>query len=319
MKEIGYIGRFFLINYACNKELKVKIEGIELTLLIDKQKQQELNLLRDEIRDFEDIGILTIHSIVEEDVVSLALDVKNLLSLALGKSITFNRQTLYKTNGEESESVREMANSPNSGFPIIPDFELGKYLLETLPTWKRLSKKEKDDLFVIFDYLNQSRDGFLEDRIFRIAQAWESLTDSWKVEIDLPLPLENLINDLKTTYRDWRRKDNNALLDPEGEIGNKVTSAIRQEKLLLKMEMLASKSNLNVAALNLDFRKLKSLRDQVAHTGKIKIAGKESIGTLESAIKGLQIILLMKLGYTGKVISNKDDWKTFVDISDYKV
>ena len=212
-----------------------------------------------------------------------------------------------------------MAVSLNSGFPIIPDFELEKYLLETLPTWKGLSKKERDDLFVIFDYLNQSRDGFLEDRIFRIAQAWESLTDSWKVEIDLPLPLENLIEDLKTTYKNWRKKDNNDLLDPEGEIGNKVTSAIRQEKLLLKLERLTSMSNLDVASLNLDFRKLKSLRDQVAHTGKIKIAGEDAIGALESAIKGLQIILLMKLGYRGKIISSKDGWKTFVDISDYMV
>jgi hypothetical protein len=72
---------------------------------------------------------------------------------------------------------------------------------------------------------------------------------------------------------------------------------------------------LKIEGLNL--RELKRLRDQVAHTGRIEIKGTEAIHIITPAITGLQIIILRFLGYSGKIISGKENCRTFDYITDF--
>ena len=77
-------------------------------------------------------------------------------------------------------------------------------------------------------------------------------------------------------------------------------SPLDQEKLMLRLDKLIGQSGLRVEKIGLNLHMLKTLRDQVAHTGRIKIKGDDAIKYLQPGINGLQLILLRRLGYEGK-------------------
>jgi hypothetical protein len=93
-----------------------------------------------------------------------------LLSIGLGKRVIFDRQ-VYWINEQSEQVDKEMSKNENQGEQIIPDIEIAKYLEQVLPAWTALSKPEKDDIFTITDYLNQTQHDFIEDRILRTVQA----------------------------------------------------------------------------------------------------------------------------------------------------
>jgi hypothetical protein len=250
----------------------------------------------------------------KEDFLEMAQNVKNLLSLAVGKRITFNKQ--YYFDNKEIEAVsREMAAPINEGQPIIPNSRLEKYLTQAFLKYSGFSKEDKDQFFACTDYLNQTKNGFVEDRILHVAIAWESLAEHLKINSELPPNLLELRSLIKSTLTGWRAKNTNN--DPKGDLGSRILTSVNREKLLDKLLNLAAQFNLNFKLLNLDFYKLKELRDSVAHTGRMSITGSEAYQIMEPAIRGLQIILLTWIGYSGLINSHKDGWKTIEPINTF--
>ena len=310
-------GLFYLKGLPFKVNLKTFFEKQELEIVPLEENIEKLKISRNQIDTLEETGLLKVSSSKDKDyLLKIAIGVKNLLSLALGKPVIFDRFS-FNFTGNIEEVEKRMVKNSNHGRQIIPEFELKKYLKETLPVWFSMNEEQQDRYFIILDYLNQSCSGFTEDRTLRIAQAWESLTDFLEIEGTIPTPLLDLKEEILKVYTEWRKKAGNKEFDNNGELGSKITSAINQEKLISKLINLADQEGLNLNKINLDFRALKSLRDKVAHTGRFELKGGEALNILEPAILGLQIILLRRFKYSGKIIHYPNNCKTVEDISTF--
>jgi hypothetical protein len=309
---------FYFKNLNISLSQTFKFENLEIQInTIDDHIHQikEFNSKKNPILE---TALLEIKGISDqEEYLKMAQTIKHLLSLALGRNVIFDRQ-VYFINNEESTVFKKMSDPINEGIQIVPEFTLSEYLIQTIPKWQSLSKEEENALYVAINYLNQTKNSFIEDRILKVTQAWESLAEFWKIESVLDERLQLLKDQLKHTYNSWREENDVIDLDTSGQIGSKISSSINQEKLISKLEGLTSKFSLDKSKLNLKLKELKSLRDQVAHTGKINISGKDAHPILESAFKGLQIIILDHLGYEGFVIYHKDGWRTFEKMEEFK-
>lgn len=250
----------------------------------------------------------------KEDFLQMAQSIVNLLSLAVGRRIIFNRQLYFEDKNIESV-YREMAAPINEGLEIIPNFNIKAYLQQSYFRYSTFSKEDKDQFFVCTDYLNQTKNGFVEDRILHTAIAWESLADYLKVSSELPAQLSELRSLIKTSIKDWRIK--NPDYDLNGELGSRILAAIDREKFLGKLLNLSSQFKLNHDLLGINFLKLKELRDSVAHSGRFGITGSDAYFIMEPAIRGLQIILLTWLGYKSLILYHRDGWVTREPIDNF--
>lgn len=306
-----------LKSYLTKNSIEFVFNGLKIKLTPNSDNVDKLNKLTTDLASISETSSLTIDGPADEDRLrNVAVDIKNLLSIAIGRRVIFDRQ-IYWTGKTSSLVERPMSKNENEGEQIIPDFEISKYLTTTLPTWTELSKEQKDAIFTITDYLNQTRHDFIEDRILRTVQAWECSAFNWTEETELPNDLVDLKERIKTTYRTWKSEKN--YNDINGELGTRLTASLDQEKLMLRLEKLVTDSKLNTGKIKLDLKVLKDLRDQVAHTGRIKIKGSEAIKFLQPGISGLQLIILKRLGYDGKVNGEKNGWATIEDIKEYFV
>jgi len=241
----------------------------------------------------------------KEDFLERAQNIKNLLSFAVGRRIIFNKQLYYDDDSSIEFVSREMAAPINEGQEIIPNFNIGVYLQQVYHNYSTFSKEDKDQFFVCTDYLNQTKNGFVEDRIIHAAIAWESLADYLKVSSELPAHLTELRTLLKTTIGVWRTE--NTHHDSNGELGFRILAAIDREKLLGRLIKLASRFKLDNDLIGINFLKLKELRDSIAHSGRMGITGTDAYYVMEPAIKGLQIILLTWLGYRGLIFFHREE------------
>lgn len=255
-------------------------------------------------------GLLKIHADTNDLESKLGRKVSLLMSLAFGRDITFDR---IISNG--LESIKEMVKPSNSGLEIIPPVYFRDLLIDSLENFMKLNESEQEVFRIGIHYLNHTKTGYIEDRILRATQAWELTSDYFFDKVEIDAELVELKNDLLNTYKQWLKRS--SFKDENNTLGSKISGIFQNQKLLVKMEKLASDHELNTRHLDLDLRKLKNLRDQVAHTGRINITGTEAIGTLNNSIKGLQLIWLKRIGYLGNVTSSKDGWKTLVPIEEY--
>jgi hypothetical protein len=309
---------FYLKNLNTSLSSTFKFGNSEIQIASNDDHIKEMANFLSEGNPTLETGILRIDGLTDqEENLKLAQTIRHLMSLALGRNIIFDRQ-VFKDYNEESQVFRKMSDPINEGVQIVPEFCIDEYLIKTIPNWQSQSKDEEKALFVAINYLNQTKNSYIEDRILKVSQAWESLAEFWKIESDLDDRLLQLNNQLRDAYKKWREENDVSDIDDSGHIGSKISSSINQEKLLSKLEGLATRFRLNKSKLNLKFKELKSLRDQVAHTGRINISGKEAYPILESALKGLQIIILDHLGYDGLVIYHKDGWRTFEKMEEFK-
>lgn len=244
----------------------------------------------------------------------IAIDIKNLLSIALGRRIIFDRQQ-YWFDGNADIVEKEMSKNYNAGKAIIPDSRIQEFLEQTLPKWRTYTKAEKTKIFIIINYLNQTSHDFIEDRILRTVQAWECFGHYWIEEIELTDELKDLKTRIKATYKAWKKE--RSYDDKNGEIGQRLGLSLDQEKLLLKLNKIVKQSGLKAEKIKLDLRVLKNLRDIVVHTGRINIDGPEAYSFLNPGVTGLQLIILKKIGYTGLVYGEKDGWRTITKIEEY--
>jgi hypothetical protein len=301
---------FYLRNYLAKENIEFNYESQIIKIDFQKDKFEKHNEFNN-----SDYTILSINKLQKkEDSLNLAIDLKNLLSFALGKRIIFNKQSYFL---DEKETVinKEMVESSNSGPQIIPDLEIKDFLLNSLPIWRKLSNSEKNNFYTIFDYLNQTREGFIEDRILRTLQAWECSANYWTDEVELSDDFKDLKKRISETFKHWKKET--GYIDTNGALGSSYKSVLEQEKLMLRLENFISENKLNKECFNLDLKKMKNMRDSVVHQGKIDITGNSAIEILEPCIKSLQLIILKKLNYNGLIIDSKNNWRTDNNINNY--
>ncbi len=305
---------FFLKDYLLVQKVQLSFNNQTIKIETLKEKYEEYKKIKEELSDYSEFSILTITDNQDKDeLLNLALDIKNLLSIALGRRIIFDKQS-YWSNETQTIVNKEMSESTNFGVQIVPDFEIENFLKKTLPKWSELTKSEKTDFYIVTDYLNQTRKDFIEDRILRTMQAWECSANYWTKPVELSENLKELEKRIVKTYKDWKKETD--YIDINGEIGTNLKISLNQEKLISRLENLILESNFNIQTVNPNLRELKEMRDLVVHQGKIKISGEQAIHILEPAIKALQIIILEKLGYDGLVIDSKNN-RVFNKIDGY--
>jgi hypothetical protein len=310
-------GEFLLKGYFVRQSLTFDYNGQVIQLETIDENVKKLEKLRTEEDTVLETGVLQIQSPNgREEKRALAIDIKNLLSIALGRRIIFDRQKYWTGDTFDAEE-RPMSNNSNQGDQIVPDFEIENYLQSTLPLWTKYSKNEKDDIFTITDYLNQTRHDFIEDRILRTVQAWECAANYWVKEIELSNELKDLRGRIKQAFKQW--KNDKQYIDAEGEMGKRLTGPLDQEKLMMRLDKLVKDCGLVTEKIGLNLKGLKDLRDKVAHTGRINITGAEAIEHLMPGVRGLQLILLRRLGYNGLVNGIKNNWRTIDKIDEYFV
>lgn len=306
---------FYLRNYILKEEIEFDYENQSIKINFQKEKFKKYNEIKKELYDNSDYSILSINRLQsKEDSLRLAIDIKNLLSFALGKRIVFNKQIFF-IDKKQTLINKEMVENSNCGPQIIPDFEIKNFLLNSLSTWRKLSNSEKNIYHTIFDYLNQTREGFIEDRILRTVQAWECSANYWTDKTELSDNFKDLSKRISKTFKQW--KIETGFEDINGALGSSYKNVLEQEKLMLRLEKFISKNRLNKECFNLDLKKMKDMRDLVVHQGKIDITGNDALEILEPSIKSLQLIMLKKLNYNGLVNDFKNNWKITNNIGNY--
>lgn len=308
-------GEFFLKNYLSKQKVELSFNNQIIKIETFKDKYEEYKKIKDRLSTCSEFTVLTITENQDKDeLLNLALDIKNLLSIALGQRIIFDKQS-YWINETQTIVNKEMNESNNLGVQIIPDSEIENFLNKTLPKWSEFTKEEKTDYFIVIDYLNQTRKDFIEDRILRTMQAWECSANYWTNSVELSEDLKELEKRISKTYKDWKKEIN--YNDINGEIGSNLKIALNQEKLISRLDKFILDCNFNKQTINLNLRELKKMRDLVVHEGKIETSGEQAIDILESGIKALQIIILKRLGYDGLVIDSENKWTVLNKIEKY--
>lgn len=307
--------KFFLKNYPHQTGVQVTGKEYEITITSLSGKFRNLQRLKAENESSRETAVLILSKIKSEsEALSLAQDVKNLLQLACAHRVIFDRQE-YVYEMKPITIHKKMSDNISFGYQIIHEQDLNQFLSESLDNWSNLNIAEKDALSASINYLNQTYEDFIDDRILKTVQAWESIANFWKIENDLDPEMLDLRNRVLSAYKQWRKE--NPLKDPSGQIGSSLARSIDQQKLITRLENLAHKYNLDTEKINLDFKRLIPLRDNVAHDARIDQKGSEVIDLMESAIKGLQIVILVSLGYKGKVIPNTVGIPERNDISEF--
>lgn len=244
-----------------------------------------------------------------------ARDVMALLSLASGTGVSCDHH-FFTWDNEELEIWKHMTGDEIGPGPIVPSFEMGRFLEQALPMWESLSQKQRKVIRLAIYDINQSALGYLDTRLFHIVQPWEYLAEAWGVHGEMPESLTCLRSRLQETRRQWEEEHPDS--DPNGFWGSRISSIFKWPKLRDGIERLADSFGLDLERVGLDLNKLKEARDSVAHSGKLPESftgpDRQAIDLLITAQYCLQLLLLRMLAYQGRVYHATGGWKTIVDI-----
>jgi hypothetical protein len=240
-----------------------------------------------------------------------------LLSLAVGNSVIFNRQFYYKDDQMFLEIWRRKAGYHYGVEPCIPDFQLNRFLECTLSSFEKWGKKKKDLFFSTVNYINSANQGFLEDRLLRLCIAWESLALNLVKTSTLPkLEIELLKEFLGKSIDNF---DLPECID-RSFIKDRIVKALEWEKLYNSLVNLVNHYNLDCEKLHLDFKKLIKIRNDVAHSGQFRkeYPKTDLVDLVFYSKTGLQVILLLELGYTDMIEFQDDKFVTKIKIDELK-
>lgn len=121
-------------------------------------------------------------------------------------------------------------------------------------------------------------------------------------------------------YTKWREKYPSE--DPDALLGSRITEALQWDRTIKKIEQLANSNKINIQKISLDFKQLINARNNVAHDGKMSMEIRDNKDSppyklLMAAQFGLRILLLKKLGYSGKIVTSENGCRTNEEISKY--
>jgi len=254
-----------------------------------------------------------------EEFIKRATIITDLLSLAAGNEIGFNRQIYKYLDGSKCEVWRSQHLDDFGAYECVPHFRMSCYLKQCFPSWyEEISEAEKKTINVAVNYINSTSKGYLEERLLRITQAWELVSTDWIGDLnEVSEQIENLKVRLKESLKVWR--NDFPEIDKTGFWTGRVLNSLSWDKSIVKAEQLASEYQINLEAINLDLKKLFNDRNSVAHSGRFKDYGEDRMPLIDSAVLGLQLILLRKLGYTGMIHTSENNWTTYKKVEEFLI
>lgn len=252
-----------------------------------------------------------------KDFQTKANNIVLLLSLAVGNTVTFNRQLFYQNDKLMVEIWRRKPDYHFGARQCIPFFELNSFLEKSLSNFEKWSKDKRDTYYSVVNFINSSSKGFLEDRLLRLCIAWESLTNKW-------LSKKNFTNFNKdlNPFKKYLKEVIDKFELPENHdkefIKDRILMALNWESLFNSLMKLMDQYNLDHDKLKLDLEKLIKIRNDIAHSGQFKKKyPKKYLADLIFYNKvGLRVLLLTELGYDGLIEFKQDGWKTLIKIGE---
>src|SRR5690606_15978053 len=100
---------FFLKNYLSEHNVQLSFNNQILKIETDKNKYDEYKKLKEKLSNYSFAKLTILNNQNEDESLNLAQDIKNLLSLALGRRIIFDNQS-YWHNGTERKVNSKMEN-----------------------------------------------------------------------------------------------------------------------------------------------------------------------------------------------------------------
>ena len=241
--------------------------------------------------------------------------VMNLLSLALGTGVSCDHHFFTWAN-EELEIWRHWTGDEIGPGAIIPDYQLVKFLEQTLPTWQSLSLDQQKALHLARDYINLSARGYIDTRLLQIFQPWEFLVEAWGVKGGLSESESCLRSRLLQTGKQWNQDHSN--YDVHGFWGSRISLIFEWPKLKDAILQLVTSFGLDLRRLGLDLDLLIKERNNVAHSGKLiehpTSANRQAFSILTTGQYCLQLLILRMLRYQGPVNNSTNRITTIVDI-----
>lgn len=239
-----------------------------------------------------------------------ARQVMQLLPLACGHGVTCHRlaavwdDQVYETWGQG------VGGEPGPG-PCVPSFQMHEFLRQTLPIWRGWDDKRRESARIITAYINSSHTGYLDTKLLTITQAWEIAALEWGESAATSTDEQFLKTQLRQVWKAWR--EGKPGLDSDGRLWERIAFAFRWSPALARIRNLADSRRIDVGRLGIDFGQLKSARDAVAHRGRMPREMDEdpmqTLMLLRVAQFGLQLVLLVDLGYDGLVETVEKGWK----------
>ncbi len=252
-----------------------------------------------------------------------AYQIARLLSLASGNEVTFHRQIILWNEGNELEIWRMMNGGEyGPGFCILETC-ISDYLRDALSSWRTFSQQEQENISLAITYVNLSANGYMDEKLLRITQTWEMLANAWGSQTkELSDFIKELRKELKDVYTKWRDKYPNE--DTNAFLWSRIVEALQWDRAIKKIEQLVNSNKINTQKIILDFKQLINVRNDVAHDGKMSMEIRDNKDSppyklLMEAQFGIRILLLKKLGYSGKIVTSKNGWRTYEEISEYIV
>lgn len=254
-----------------------------------------------------------------EEFVKKATNITDMLSLATGNEIGFNHQIYNYMDGSKCEVWRSQHLDDFGAYECIPHFRISYYLKQCFPSWdSEISEEERKTINVAVNYINSTTKGYLEERLLRITQAWELVSTDWIEDLsEVPEQIINLRNRLKDSLKLWR--NDFPEFDKTGFWTGRVLESLSWDKSIVKAERLALKYQINLETINLDFKKLFNDRNSVAHSGRFKDYAEDRMPLIDSAVLGLQLVILRKVGYTGLIHTSENGWTTYKKIEEFLI
>ncbi len=240
-------------------------------------------------------------SLKTAELLKIASDISLLLSLATGNNVHFNRQ-IYQDNEDQFlfEIWKRKVGFNFGGQSCIEDFSINNFIETALPIIFNWTKEKKDTFLSIVNSINSSNYGYIEERLLSLCIGWESIINSWTKSKGIKNEdLKPLKNHLKKEIKAFNLPKDYDI----GFITNRVINSLDWEKLNLSLENLLKSHNLNPGRLELDFKAIISIRNDIAHTGQFrkKYSKEFLVDLLAKHKQGLQIFLLKNLSTMGKL------------------
>lgn len=251
-------------------------------------------------------------------------DIIKLLSLAQGIDIWYSRYFVtYACQGMQ-EIWRNGAAIGVGPTQIINAGHFGAFLKQCLPNWSAMSSEEQKTFSIAISSLNSTGSGYLESRLLKACTIWEYLASKYIPPATLSKEVKQLRLDLMRTTKEWRKQ--NKSLDPHGFYSDRVAKIFGWCTLKYQIEEFARSSGLDLDKIPLNLDMLKAARDSAGH--KITLESVNAYdGSRDKIIEffelllktqfGLQLVILMRLGYEGTVEIIDNGWSDCKSISSF--
>ncbi|NQU52462.1 MAG: hypothetical protein HQ522_07975 [Bacteroidetes bacterium] len=284
------------------EDLKFNYKGFSVDIENISSREHELIEKYWQIPQFTSIIKLTKKGEVLEEYDKLINSIIMLLTLATGKSLSFPVKEFEKAGGSVVliNNARPTSRKIQS---IIPQKYHAQYLAETIPFFNEEFDTKYIEFRTLFEYVNDTDKGYLDDRILSMIQAWEIVANNWGEKYEIPEEINELKENFKPVIKEWHNKYPHF---DKGMISQRISDSLIWDKTINRLNNLLTQNGFNRDVLDVDFKSLVQWRHKVAHEGMLRSTDNNEVADkLLDAQLAFRLLLLRRIGYTGKVIPNK--------------